>query len=143
MPFIRVSYLENQYESDQLITISGEIMSSLIQHFDVPEDDYFQVFHGHRASEFFYSPNYLNIRRTDGLLYIQITLKSGRIAQKKKGFYSELAKNLSDKLGIRKEDVFVVLVENELEDWTFGNGIAQMIEPSDKENKDLASKDLI
>ncbi|BBI33311.1 tautomerase family protein [Cohnella abietis] len=133
MPFVRVSYLEKKYEAEQLSIISREIMSTLVEHFNVPEDDYFQVFHGHKASEFYYSPNYLNISRTDGLLFIQITLKSGRSTEQKKDFYSRLAERLSNILNIRKEDVFVVLVDTEFEDWTFGNGVAQMIENQGKE----------
>ncbi|MEK5029613.1 MULTISPECIES: tautomerase family protein [Paenibacillus] len=128
MPFVRVSYLENKYDAEQLPNISRDIMSALVEHFNVPEDDFFQVFHAHKASEFYYSPNYLNIERTDGLLFIQITLKSGRSTEQKKSFYSKLAQQLSNTLHIRKEDVFVVLVDTEFEDWTFGNGIAQMIE---------------
>ncbi|NQX49322.1 tautomerase family protein [Paenibacillus tritici] len=128
MPFVRVSYLENKYDDQQLPVISREIMSALVEHFNVPPDDFFQVFHAHKASEFYYSPNYLNIERSDGLLFIQITLKSGRSKEQKRSFYSKLAETLSGALGIRKEDVFVVLVDTEFEDWTFGNGIAQMIE---------------
>lgn len=128
MPFVRVSYLDNKYDDQQLPIISREIMNALREHFNVPQEDFFQVFHAHKASEFYYSPNYLNIERTDGLLYIQITLKSGRSQEQKMSFYSKLAETLSSTLGIRKEDVFVVLVDTEFEDWTFGNGIAQMIE---------------
>jgi phenylpyruvate tautomerase PptA (4-oxalocrotonate tautomerase family) len=128
MPFVRVSYLENKYAAEQLSIISRDIMSALVEHFNVPEDDFFQVFHAHKASEFYYSPNYLNIERTDGLLFIQITLKSGRSTEQKKSFYSKLAQRLSNTLHIRKEDVFIVLVDTEFEDWTFGNGIAQMVE---------------
>lgn len=128
MPFVRVSYLDNKYDDQQLPIISREIMNALREHFNVPQDDFFQVFHAHKASEFYYSTNYLNIERTDGLLYIQITLKSGRSKEQKMSFYSKLAETLWSTLGIRKEDVFVVLVDTEFEDWTFGNGIAQMIE---------------
>ncbi|NHN31513.1 tautomerase family protein [Paenibacillus agricola] len=128
MPFVRVSYLENQYESEQLTQISRVVMQVLIQHFDVPEDDCFQVFHSHKASEFVYSRNYLNIERSDGLIYFQITLKSGRSTEKKTSFYSKLAELLSNELKIRKEDVFVMLIETEFEDWTFGNGEAQMLQ---------------
>ncbi|AJS58147.1 tautomerase family protein [Paenibacillus sp. IHBB 10380] len=137
MPFVRVSYLENKYDTQQLPIISDVIMSALIEYFNVPEDDFFQVFHAHKASEFYYSKNYLNIRRTDGLLYIQITLKSGRSTEQKQSFYRELAERLSNTLTIRKEDVFVVLVDTEFEDWTFGNGVAQMIERPGKEREAL------
>ncbi|QUL56807.1 tautomerase family protein [Paenibacillus tritici] len=128
MPFVRVSYLEDKYDDQQLPVISREIMSALVEHFNVPPDDFFQVFHAHKASEFYYSPSYLNIERSDGLLFIQITLKSGRSKEQKRSFYSKLAETMSSTLGIRKEDVFVVLVDTEFEDWTFGNGITQMIE---------------
>ncbi|WP_430053505.1 tautomerase family protein [Paenibacillus alvei] len=128
MPFIRVSYMEGQYDTCQLEQISKTIMYALIKHFKVPEEDYFQVFHVHRAGEFFYSKNYLNVERSEGLLYIQITLKSGRTEQQKTGFYAMLAKELSNTVSIRKEDVFVVLVDNEFDDWSFGNGIAQMLD---------------
>ncbi|WP_028562214.1 tautomerase family protein [Paenibacillus pinihumi] len=128
MPFIRVSYRENHYDTKQLSIISETIMKALVQHFNVPEDDYFQVFHAHKASEFFYSPNYLNIERSNGLLYIQITLKSGRSTEQKTSFYATLADQLNLNLGIRQEDVFIVLVGTEFEDWSFGNGVAQMLQ---------------
>jgi len=132
MPFIRVSYMEEQYDTRLLEQISKTIMCALIKHFNVPEDDYFQVFHAHRAGEFFYSKNYLNVERSDGLLYIHITLKSGRTEQQKTSFYAMLAEELSNTVSIRKEDVFVVLVDNEFDDWSFGNGIAQMLDRQTK-----------
>lgn len=127
MPFIRVSYMENQHEEQDLPVISRCIMRALIEHFNVPEEDYFQVFHAHKPSEFFYSSHYLNVARTDKLLFIQITLGSGRSTEQKKAFYQRLAELLSEECGLRKEDIFAVLVETELEDWTFGKGVAQMI----------------
>lgn len=127
MPFIRVSYLEQQYEARQLARISRTIMSALIQHFRVPEDDLFQVFHAHKPGEFYYSKNYLDVERSDSLLFIQITLKSGRMTEQKTSFYKMLAEQLSNTLPMRKEDVFIVLVDTEFEDWSFGNGVAQML----------------
>ncbi|QMV39792.1 tautomerase family protein [Cohnella cholangitidis] len=127
MPFIRVSYLEQQYEARQLERISQTIMNELVLHFNVPADDLFQVFHSHRPEEFYYSRSYLNVERSDGLLYIHITLKSGRTVKQKTSFYEALAEHLSKELTMRKEDVFIVLVDTEYEDWSFGNGFAQML----------------
>ncbi|ADO55763.1 tautomerase family protein [Paenibacillus polymyxa] len=127
MPFVRVGYTEQQYTEQELPGISRCIMTALIEHFQVPPNDYFQVFHAHKQSEFYYSPDYLNVPRTDKLLYIQITMGSGRTTEQKKSFYQTLAELLSIECKIRSEDVFVTLVETELEDWSFGNGLAQMI----------------
>ncbi|MFS8211896.1 tautomerase family protein [Paenibacillus polymyxa] len=127
MPFVRVGYMEQQYTEHELPGISRCIMNALIEHFQVPEKDYFQVFHAHKQSEFYYSPDYLNVSRTDKLLYIQITMGSGRTTEQKKSFYQKLAELLSIECKVRPEDLFVTLVETELEDWSFGNGLAQMI----------------
>lgn len=36
-------------------------------------------------------------------------------------------------LNIRKEDIFIVLVDTEFEDWSFGNGVGQMLQPPVRE----------
>ncbi|WP_439333785.1 tautomerase family protein [Stenotrophomonas maltophilia] len=43
----------------------------------------------------------------------------------KKAFYAAVANGLHDKLKLRREDVFISLVEVRKENWSFGNGIAQ------------------
>lgn len=128
MPFIRVSYMEQQYEGSQLAAICDTIMSALIQHFHVPPDDLFQVFHSHKREEFYYDNQYLGVERSDGLVYIQITCKSGRTIEQKQGFYGMLAKELAAAVPMREEDVFVVVMETEFEDWSFGRGEAQMLQ---------------
>ncbi|RGL32266.1 tautomerase family protein [Paenibacillus polymyxa] len=125
MPFVRVGYMEQQYTEQDLSGISRCIMNALIEHFQVPPKDYFQVFHAHKQSEFYYSSDYLNVPRTDKLLYIQITMGSGRTTEQKKSFYQRLAALISIECKTRPEDVFVTLVETELEDWSFGNGLAR------------------
>ncbi|MDR4181117.1 tautomerase family protein, partial [Bacillus thuringiensis] len=79
-------------------------------------------------SEFFYDPSYLQVERTDELIYIHFKLKHSRTTEKKKAIYQSIASRIHTKLGVRKEDVFIMLAGNQDEDWSFGNGRAQMIE---------------
>jgi phenylpyruvate tautomerase PptA (4-oxalocrotonate tautomerase family) len=72
-----------------------------------------------------YDPSYLDIQRSDGIIFIQITLNVGRTVELKKNFYKTLAERLNRELGVRTEDVFVSLVEVKKENWSFGNGMAQ------------------
>ena len=58
-------------------------------------------------------------------MLIQITLNQGRTIEMKKAFYKRVADDLHQKLDIRREDVFINLVEVKKENWSFGNGIAQ------------------
>jgi 4-oxalocrotonate tautomerase len=42
-----------------------------------------------------------------------------------KAFYKAVADGLHGRLDLRREDVFINLVEVKKEDWSFGNGVAQ------------------
>jgi phenylpyruvate tautomerase PptA (4-oxalocrotonate tautomerase family) len=56
---------------------------------------------------------------------LQITLNSGRTIEMKQGFYKAVADGLHEGLKLRREDVFINLVEVPKENWSFGNGEAQ------------------
>ena len=92
---------------------------------NVPAHDHFQVIAEHDADGLVYDPEYLGIARSDGIVFIQITLNEGRSVELKQRFYETLARRLNSELGVRGEDVFVSLVEVKKEDWSFGNGVAQ------------------
>jgi 4-oxalocrotonate tautomerase len=54
-----------------------------------------------------------------------VTLNEGRTLEMKKAFYKSVADGLHKTAGMRREDVFINLVEVKKENWSFGNGIAQ------------------
>ncbi|WP_299715712.1 tautomerase family protein [Tardiphaga sp.] len=43
----------------------------------------------------------------------------------KKLFYRKIADELHEKLGVRREDVWINLIDSAREDWSFGNGDMQ------------------
>lgn len=77
------------------------------------------------TGDLIYDPAYLGIARTDGVVFIQITLNAGRTVEMKKKLYARIAELLAEKPGVRKEDVLINLVEVPKENWSFGNGDAQ------------------
>lgn len=91
----------------------------------VPVNDRFEVVNEHDADNFQYDPDYLGIPRTDDLVIIQITWNEGRTVEQKKQLYKAIAEGLAKSPGVRKEDVFIGLVEVKKENWSFGNGEAQ------------------
>jgi 4-oxalocrotonate tautomerase len=58
---------------------------------------------------------------------VQIALRRGRTPEAKQALYRLIAQHLSSDPGVRPADVLVTLVENGLEDWSFGNGEAQYL----------------
>jgi phenylpyruvate tautomerase PptA (4-oxalocrotonate tautomerase family) len=91
----------------------------------VPVNDRFMVVNEHDAGNFQFDPDYLGIHRTDDLVIVQITWNEGRTVEQKKQLYKLIAEGLAKSPGIRKEDIFIGLIEVRKENWSFGNGVAQ------------------
>jgi 4-oxalocrotonate tautomerase len=54
-------------------------------------------------------------------------MSSGRTVEMKQRFYKTVADGLHESLKVRREDVFINLVEVAKENWSFGNGEAQYV----------------
>ena len=124
MPLVRISLRKGKPETfgKQI----GEIVyRSMVDTINVPAKDNFQIVTEHDAGTLIYDPTYLDIARTDGIVVIQITLNEGRSVELKKALFKTLTERLHAEAGIRREDVFVSLVEVKKENWSFGNGVAQ------------------
>ena len=127
MPLVRIDLLEGK--TAEFKTQLGELVyESMLETIGIPEEDKFVVVNDLKAEELIFSTNYLGIDRTDGIVIIQITMNEGRTTEVKKALYKTVADNLNNQLDIRKEDVFINLVEVNKENWSFGNGIAQYAE---------------
>ena len=127
MPLVRIDLLEGN--SAEFKTQLGELVyESMLETIGIPEEDKFVVVNDLKAEELIFSTNYLGIDRTDGIVIIQITMNEGRTTEVKKALYKTVADKLNSQLDIRKEDVFISLVEVNKENWSFGNGIAQYAE---------------
>jgi phenylpyruvate tautomerase PptA (4-oxalocrotonate tautomerase family) len=98
---------------------------AMVETINVPAQDRFQLITEHSKAQFIYDLSYLNIRRSDDLIMIQITLNQGRTIEMKKALYKRIAELLEKELRLRKEDVLINLVEVPKENWSFGNGEAQ------------------
>jgi 4-oxalocrotonate tautomerase len=105
--------------------VAEAVYDAMIATLNVPRDDRFQVISEHTPETLLIHPTYLGIDRSADALIIQITLNEGRTVEIKKAFYKALADGLHERVGLRREDVFINLVEVKKENWSFGNGVAQ------------------
>jgi len=124
MPLVRVDVLQGR-SPDDLASIGDGVHRALVEAIGIPPQDRFQVLTRHADGGLVFDRHYLGIARTDGVVFVQITLSTGRSLEQKKNLFAAIAKNLATKPGVRPEDVFVNLVEVVKENWSFGNGIAQ------------------
>ena len=128
MPLVRIDLIEGK-SSDYRVAIGTVIYEAMVKTLNVPKNDRFQVISEHSAAELIIDPTYLGIERTGDCIMIQITLNEGRSIELKQQFYKAVADGLHERLGLRREDVLINLVEVKKENWSFGNGIAQYADP--------------
>ena len=122
MPLVRIELLHGR-TVEQRQRIGDAVHRALVETVGVPERDRFQLITERSASDLVYDREYLGIKRTDGIVIVQITLSSGRTSVQKRALFRRIAENLAA-LGIRREDVWINLVEVAKENWSFGLGLA-------------------
>jgi 4-oxalocrotonate tautomerase len=125
MPLVRIAFREGkspQYRQ----AVANEVHRALVEAASVPELDRFQILTEHSSGDLIYDPNYLEIKRTDDIVMIQITLNQ-RTQPVKVALYKAIADRLAKNPGVRPEDVLISLVPVSPEDWSFGNGKAQYV----------------
>jgi 4-oxalocrotonate tautomerase len=82
----------------------------------------------HSAADLIYDPRYLGIERSDRVVFVQVTLSTGRKPAQKRAFYRRVAELLAQSPGVRRQDVVINLVEVAWENWSFGNGEGQYMD---------------
>jgi 4-oxalocrotonate tautomerase len=124
MPLVRVDLAFGKTD-DYRATIGDTIYEAMVATLNVPMDDRFQIINEHSPANLIADKTYLGITRTDDVVLIQVTLNAGRTIEMKKAFYKAVADGLCERMHMRREDVFISLVEVQKENWSFGNGEAQ------------------
>jgi phenylpyruvate tautomerase PptA (4-oxalocrotonate tautomerase family) len=123
MPLIRIS-LRAGKPADYCRAIAENIYESLRETFNVPENDFFATVDELEPRDFLYDGKYFNIERTDDLVLIQLTVSNTRTVEQKKALY-RIVERLGNNPGLRRQDIFLNLLEVAKENWSFGNGEAQ------------------
>ena len=124
MPLTRVS-LRRGKPAAYRKSILENLYRAMRETFDVPEGDRCMTISEHDGDDFVYGADYLGIGRSDDLVIIQITVSNTRPVAQKQRLYRRIAELLAESPGLRREDIFINLVEVLPENWSFGNGEAQ------------------
>ena len=126
MPLVHISLLKGK-SREHIRAICDGVHQSLIEAFNIPPDDRFQLIHQHEPDDFIYDTDYLGIHRSPDVVFIHITAGNWRNTATKKALYKAVADRLTKSPGLRREDVQVILSSNERDEWSFGNGLASYI----------------
>ncbi len=131
MPLVRIDLPGGRPEG-YAAAVGDVVTRALHAAMGVPEAERFQVVTEHAPGGLSIDPVYLGIRRSADAVIVQVFLNAGRDAACKQGFYAALSAGLGEAVGLRREDLVVNLVEVQREDWSFGNGEAQLFSQGDE-----------
>jgi 4-oxalocrotonate tautomerase len=124
MPLVRVD-LRAGHSPAVRQAVGDAVHRAMVETIGVPADDRFQVIVEHPPEGLVYDPGYLGVSRSDGVVFIQITLNAGRTVEQKRALYARIADLVSAGAEVRRADILVSLVEVTKENWSFGDGVAQ------------------
>ena len=122
MPLVRIS-LRKGRAAESRRKLGDAVHRALVDAFGAPEKDRFQVLTEHAPGDLVYDPGYLGIARTSDIVIVQLTVSAGRTLAQKRALFKAIADNFH-KLGVRREDAWINLVEVAKENWSFGLGEA-------------------
>jgi 4-oxalocrotonate tautomerase len=124
MPLVEI-YVSEARSADQKKKLANAVHGALVEAIGLPADDRFQILRVLAREDYVADPSYLGLARSDDFLVVRVTLRRGRTPEKKQALYRAIADGAVRAVGMRAEDVFVVLHENDAIDWSFGGGVAQ------------------
>ncbi|KAF2800337.1 Tautomerase/MIF [Melanomma pulvis-pyrius CBS 109.77] len=126
MPLVSIHVIRDQRSPSELRNLADVIHHCILENFNAPLGDRYQVITQHQPNELIIEDTGLNIPRTDKIVLLQI-YQQGRETKVKQQLFEALARELNGKCGLKGSDLVVSLVANSKEDWSFGYGKAQFL----------------
>jgi phenylpyruvate tautomerase PptA (4-oxalocrotonate tautomerase family) len=121
----RISLLKGKPKS-YVQALSDGVHRAMVEAFDVPADDRFQVIHQHEPEELVFDRHYMGGPRSDDFVLICITTGKPRSTAMKQSFYRRLTEVLAEAPGIDPKDVMVIISMTGFDGWSFSDGIATL-----------------
>jgi 4-oxalocrotonate tautomerase len=129
MPLVRID-LRRGKSAAYKKAISDGIYQALREIFTVPENDRFMVVTDRDDEDFIFARNYLGIEHGPDFLILQITVSNTRTVEQKQALDARIVALLAEYPGVRPQDVFINLIDVDVANWSFGNGVAQYVSKS-------------
>jgi phenylpyruvate tautomerase PptA (4-oxalocrotonate tautomerase family) len=124
MPLVRID-IPAATSADDQTALADAVHGALVATFNVPLPDRFQTINRRTPGTMICSDEFLGIRHTDQVVFIEINCSFGRSVDMKKNFYARTAADIAATTSFKAEDVIINLIKTARENWSFGNGLAQ------------------
>jgi phenylpyruvate tautomerase PptA (4-oxalocrotonate tautomerase family) len=93
MPLVRID-LRQGTSPEYRKAIADGVHQAMIEALAIPPDDRFQVITEHPPEGLIFDPQYLGVQRSDKVVFVQITMSTGRKPQQKRKLFKRIAELL-------------------------------------------------
>ncbi|UTH72784.1 tautomerase family protein [Chromobacterium sp. IIBBL 290-4] len=121
MPYARISLLKGK-SPQYLRALADGIHQAMVDSIAVPPADRFQLIHQHEAGEMIIDPEYGGGPRSEDFVLVTLHLGRPRTKEAKAALYARMAELLSVSPGLAPADLMVVLIDGEMDSWSFSHG---------------------
>lgn len=123
MAIVRIDFSKSQ-PAQFGPAVASVVNATMQQILSVPAKENYVVCQSHDDGMLFHDPENVTPERLAKIVFIQITLNTGRAEALKVQFFAMLTQRLSEATCIAPENVFINLLEVARENWSFGQNHA-------------------
>jgi phenylpyruvate tautomerase PptA (4-oxalocrotonate tautomerase family) len=115
MPLVNITLRQGTTPEYRKALADG-IHSAMVDALEIPDDDRFELIHEQPPQNMLHDRVFFGLQRSDRSVFIQIFVNVRPLAQKQ-ALYGSIVANLTREPGVRKEDIFIGVVEVAPENW--------------------------
>jgi phenylpyruvate tautomerase PptA (4-oxalocrotonate tautomerase family) len=132
MPVFNAHIPKGKFTRERKIAIGNALNQSLVQALNIPPGDRFVMISEHGDDELFIDPTFMGMERSDEAMIVTVLIGAHRPAEDKKLLMAAITRLLEQDAGVSPDDVFIAFIPVPNENFSFGRGIAQLMDIAPK-----------
>ena len=132
MPVFNAHIPKGKFTRERKMAIGNALNQSLVQGLDIPPGDRFVMISEHGDDELFIDPTFMNMKRTEEAMIITVLIGAHRPLADKSKLMATMTRLLEQDAGVSPDDVFIAFIPVPNENFSFGQGVAQLAEGAPK-----------
>ncbi|ANN79092.1 tautomerase family protein [Bordetella flabilis] len=132
MPVFNAHIPKGKFTRERKIAIGNALNQSLVQALNIPPGDRFVMISEHGDDELFIDPTFMGMERSAEAMIVTVLIGAHRPAEDKKLLMAAITRLLEQDAGVSPDDVFIAFIPVPNENFSFGRGIAQLMDIAPK-----------
>jgi phenylpyruvate tautomerase PptA (4-oxalocrotonate tautomerase family) len=125
MPVAKIHVHEGAFTEDELAAVGKAVQSALEEVLSVPAEDYYRITHILPKGQLSHTPAFVGCTYSERFILLELTFMVGRPKEKRLMLHAVLNRLVVESVGLRPDDLLIVLCEVPGENISFGKGLAQ------------------